>query len=89
MLNRVNILFSSLIIVYPNPASSFIILPAGSNNLKIYSISGNVVYESFSSEATVNINELSKGGYFVYSQNNDGKVYHSNLLNNKDDLVII
>lgn len=66
--------------VYPNPALNAINLPVGSSDVKIYSMTGNVVYESFSSDVVINISDLSKGVYFVYSQNNDGKVYHSKFI---------
>lgn len=66
--------------VYPNPALNFINLPIGSSDVKIYSITGNMVYESLSSDVVINISDLSKGVYFVYSQNNDGKVYHSKFI---------
>lgn len=66
--------------VYPNPATSYINLPTGSNDIKIYSISGTMVSESRSSDLSVDVSELSKGAYFIYSQNNDGKVYHSKFI---------
>lgn len=66
--------------VYPNPALNFINLPIGSSDVKIYSITGNLVHKSISSDLSVNISDLSKGVYFVYSQNNDGKVYHSKFI---------
>lgn len=66
--------------VYPNPADYAINLPFESNNVKIYSVTGKVVFDAASAGTTINISELSNGVYFIHAMNHSGIVYQSKFL---------
>lgn len=67
-------LSNELVLIYPNPANEFIFISVLENEIgeiKIYTISGELVREKFinAKEAKLNVEELSTGVYFIEMQN--------------------
>lgn len=68
--------------VYPNPASDFVTVSAGTEGtLKVVDMTGRVVYSTtFSQSADVNVSEMEPGVYNVMINGNDGEFAISKLI---------
>lgn len=66
--------------VYPNPANDYISLPFQFSRVTIFSMTGQIVLETGSTDRMININDLSSGLYFMDATNETGDSYHAKFL---------
>lgn len=71
---------NDVVLDWPNATTDFINVPAGSTDIKNYSITEKIVLDAPSSENQVYNSDFSGGVYFIYSLNNDGFVHCSKFL---------
>jgi len=70
--------------VYPNPASDVINITNSSklHNIRIYSITGSLVYQSEVVKQSIDISSLNKGTYFIHAAGDNGEQFASKIIVN-------
>lgn len=70
--------------VYPNPATDRINISNSTDlhNLRIYSVTGSLVYESSIISETIDISSLNKGTYFIHATGQNGEPFASKFIVN-------
>ena len=61
--------------IYPNPTSDVLNIPAGFSDIKLFDITGRVVYTAASVESTIDLSTLTAGTYILTAF--DGEEYVS------------
>jgi len=81
-----NIFDSDNINIFPNPVKDILFVQNAdaNSNVKIFDISGKIVYSNKISDGTVDMTSLSSGMYFLNIENNKGKTIVKKLLKGTD-----
>ena len=68
--------------VYPNPASDVLYLEnaANLNDVSIYSVVGQLIYQSEKVNSSINISDFPAGIYTLHANGNDGKQYFAKFI---------
>jgi hypothetical protein len=68
--------------VYPNPASDVLYLEnaANLNDVSIYSVVGQLIYQSEKVNSSINISDFPTGIYTLHANGNDGKQYFAKFI---------